>query len=50
MCTPVLGDIHPRVLLPDKVDVAHGEVLAHDVPSVVTLGIVPPQTVVEEVV
>ena len=45
-----LGDVHPRVLLAHEVDVADGQVLAHDVPPVVALGVVPRQTVVEEVI
>ena len=45
-----VGNDDPRVLLPHKVDVTHGEVLADDVSPVVTLGVVPAQPVVEEVI
>jgi len=39
-----------RVLLSHKVDVPHGKVLADDVSPVVTLGVVPGQAVIEEVI
>ena len=45
-----VGNDDPRILLPHKVDVAHGKVLADDVSPVVTLGVVPAQTVIEEVI
>ena len=45
-----VGNDDPRVLLPHKVDVPHGEVLADDVSPVVTLGVVPAQAVIEEVI
>jgi hypothetical protein len=45
-----LGDLHPGVLLPHEVDVALGQILAHNEAAVVALGVVPAQAVVEEVV
>ena len=45
-----VGNDDPRILLPHKVDVAHGKVLADDVSPVVTLGVVPGQAVIEKVI
>jgi len=43
-------NVHAWILLPDEVNVTDGEILADDVPPVVTLGVVPAQPVVEEVI
>jgi len=45
-----LGNIDSGVLLPYEVDVTNREILADDVSSVVTLGVVPLEAVIEEVV
>jgi len=45
-----LRNFYARVLLPDKVDVTDREIFTDDVTPVVTLGIVPAQPIVEEVV
>jgi len=36
-----LGNVDSWVLLSHEVDVAHRQILAHDVPPVVALGVVP---------
>jgi hypothetical protein len=45
-----LGYLHPGVLLADEIDVALGQILANDEATVVALGVVPREAVVEEVV
>jgi len=45
-----LWDGNAWVLLPHKVDITNGEILADDVTPVVALGIMPAQPIVEEVV
>jgi len=45
-----LRDVDARVLLAHKVDVLGGQVLAHDQPTVVALGVVPAEAVPEKVV
>jgi hypothetical protein len=45
-----LGYLHPGVLLANKIDVALGQILANDEATVVALGVVPREAVVEEVV
>lgn len=45
-----LWDINSWVLLSDKVDISPGQILADYQPSVVALGIVPGESVSEEVV
>jgi len=45
-----LGNVDPGILLSYKVDVSDWQILADDLSPIVTLGIVPTQTVIEEVV
>ena len=45
-----LGNSDVRIVLADEVDVAYGQILAHNQSTVVALGVVPAEAVPEEVV